>query len=401
MKQLTLKGRILQLYECLLLVYLYVRMVSYFTEGNTYESILLVCRILLIAFAMFALVRLRSVRVTGVMILALVTAMYFFATGLQTYQTATDIVINLTVQGWWSISFILFSVLMSGIGDTEKEKAIRILIIAFYVFAVRYAVWLFSSEKYWSAGAINSIYYCILFLPLSYLTNSRTVRYSMLFLAGLLTVVSGKRAALIAIILCAFFPLLMEKGRRRSRKKTGAIFLVALVCIALVCMSEYLSKFMDINILDRMKSLEEDGGSGRTTIYAATWNAFDESATFLKLFGHGFNAVYANGVVTSSAHSDFLEVLYDYGIFGAALYLSFVILLVGGGLRLRRQRSAVFPAYAAALLMFITLSGVSHLIIYPTYIVFLLYIFGLGFSDIIPVRQRHIYIEKSAGVLAE
>ncbi|MCC2192039.1 MAG: O-antigen ligase family protein [Gemmiger formicilis] len=203
----------------------------------------------------------------------------------------------------------------------------------------------------------------------------------MIFIAALLTIISGKRTALISIILCGFLPPLLEKDDKRGKKKTGTMVLLMIVCIMLVYVSEYLSKSININIIERMQSLQEDGGSGRTTTYALVWEAFKSSNIVKQVIGHGYNAVYLDKISISSAHNDFLEVLYDYGAIGLLFYVLLLFNFIFEAVKLRKAQCESFAAVTASILIYITLSCVSHLIIYPTYNVFLLFIISMGFSE--------------------
>ena len=163
--------------------------------------------------------------------------------------------------------------------------------------------------------------------------------------------------------------------------------LLMIVCIALVYVSEYLSKSINITIIERMQSLQEDGGSGRTTTYALVWKAFKDSNIVKQVIGHGFNAVYLDRISISSAHNDFLEVLYDYGVIGLFFYVLLLFSFIFEAVKLRKARCKSFAAVTAAILIYITLSCVSHLIIYPTYNVFLLFTISVGFSEYERTRE--------------
>lgn len=378
----SLNEKKLRYYLLMVFVYLFVRMNSYFTTGTNIEQPLLAGRVAIVVLSFLLLIRIRFIPQKAVIALTVVTGLCFFLTGLQNCSSTTDILINFLTQMWW-VSFLLVSfLLLIRIGPEERKKIIYIGVVSFYVFSLRYAVWLLSSNRYWSSGGINSIYYCVLLLPLCYMVDKKVVKYSMLFIAALLTIISGKRTALISIILCGFLPPLLEKNDKRGRKKTGAMVMLMIVCIVLVYLSEYLSESINITIIERMQSLQEDGGSGRTTTYALVWEAFKNSNIVRQMIGHGYNAVFLDRISISSAHNDFLEVLYDYGAIGFILYLSLLITFIREAFKLRTARCASFTAYTAAMLIYIALSGVSHLIIYPTYIVFLLFVIAIGFSEL-------------------
>ena len=70
-----------------------------------------------------------------------------------------------------------------------------------------------------------------------------------------------------------------------------------------------------VNVTNRFEAMNEDEGNGRLDIYSDVFVQYLDSDLFSQLFGHGYNMV---SVVLKgpSAHNDFLEVLYDYGIIG-------------------------------------------------------------------------------------
>lgn len=368
-------------YILIVFVYLFFRMNSYFTRGSTIEQFLLIGRVAIIALSFLIIFRVRFIPNKSIIILTVGTSFWFFLTGLQNYSGTIDILTNFLTQMWWASFLIISYLLLIRVRDDERKKIINIGVIAFYVFSLRYAIWLLSGNRYWSSGGINSIYYCVLLLPLCYLVDKKTVKYSMIFIAALLTIISGKRTALISIILCGFLPPILEKDDKRGKKKTGTMVLLMIVCIMLVYVSEYLSKSINITIIERMQSLQEDGGSGRTTTYALVWEAFKSSNIVKQVIGHGYNAVYLDKISISSAHNDFLEVLYDYGAIGLLFYVLLLFDFIFEAVKLRKAQCESFAAVTASILIYITLSCVSHLIIYPTYNVFLLFIISVGFSE--------------------
>ena len=377
----SLAWKKLRNYLLIVFLYLFIRMNSYFTRGVNAEEFLLIGRSAIIAYSFLIILRIRFIPKKNIGVLTTLTGLWFFFTGVQNFSDITDILTNFLTQMWW-VSFLLVSfLLLPRMGDDERKNITNMGVIAFYVFSLRYAIWLLSSNRYWSPGGVNAIYYCILLLPLCYMIDKKLVKYSMLFIAALLTIISGKRTALIAIILCGFLPPLLEKNDRKRGTKTSAMVILMIVCIILVYVSEYLSKSINITIIERMQSLQEDGGSGRTTTYALVWEAFKNSNIIKQMIGHGYNAVFIDKISISSAHSDFLEVLYDYGLVGLFLYVLLLLSFIRKAIKLRQARCKSFAAFTAAILIYIILSSISHLIIYPTYIVFLLLVLAVGFSE--------------------
>ena len=78
------------------------------------------------------------------------------------------------------------------------------------------------------------------------------------------------------------------------------------------------------------------------------------------------------GFEYTSAHNDFLEIVYDYGIIGLILYVLFLGNMIKNLFKLYVNRSRYFSMALSATILYLVVSTSSHLIIYPTYIVFLL-----------------------------
>ena len=255
----SLAWKKLRNYLLIVFLYLFIRMNSYFTRGVNAEEFLLIGRSAIIAYSFLIILRIRFIPKKNIGVLTTLTGLWFFFTGVQNFSDITDILTNFLTQMWW-VSFLLVSfLLLPRMGDDERKNITNMGVIAFYVFSLRYAIWLLSSNRYWSPGGVNAIYYCILLLPLCYMIDKKLVKYSMFFIAALLTIISGKRTALIAIILCGFLPPLLEKNDRKRGTKTSAMVILMIVCIILVYVSEYLSKSINITIIERMQSLQEDG----------------------------------------------------------------------------------------------------------------------------------------------
>ena len=68
-----------------------------------------------------------------------------------------------------------------------------------------------------------------------------------------------------------------------------------------------------------------------------------------------------------SAHNDFLEVMYDFGLVGLLFYVLIHLSLIKWTIRLFRNGSPfAFPVLISYVCFFV-MSMVSHLILYPTY----------------------------------
>lgn len=218
--------------------------------------------------------------------------------------------------------------------------------------------------------ANNNIFYLLTLLP--WFMMSRNSKLRLIFILFILTmsVYSLKRSAIIATILCSIFyvyHVYLKNGKRVRSIAIGAI----LVIVAILLIS-YANKMSNGTAFERIQSIEEDNGSGRINRYINVWELIRKEKSVDKiLLGRGLRAVEVQMGTSRSAHNDFLEVLYDYGVLGLILYVMMHIVLIRRIRFLSRIKSPVYEEYFMSYVIFFVMSMVSHLVIYPTYFIFL------------------------------
>ena len=90
-----------------------------------------------------------------------------------------------------------------------------------------------------------------------------------------------------------------------------------------------------------------------------------ESGIVSLWLGHGWNMVVEDSPMYLSAHNDFLEVIYDFGLPAFFLYIYFVYKLYKSMFLLIRRRSDNAAAFAFSVITFTINSSVAHILIYP------------------------------------
>lgn len=371
-------------------VYLYVRMESYLTVAGTSEMLLLGLRGIITAYAALLILNARVIKVRYSMGPAILFWLISIGTNAYVSQSLSNVILNILNQSWFILIYLCFALYFPSLDlDTEK-KIVNIGAVFCILYMIRYAVWLFSDNRYWSAGGINAIYYFLLVMPLMHLHKKPMVKTGVFILAAILTIVSGKRAAFIVFSVIVLVPFLLpEKSLYRKKGNAWSIMIVMLGAVVLFFVMQRISTRYDITLFDRFSTMEEDGGSGRLTTYELVLQAFSKSTFFEQFFGHGYNAVALDAVSKSSAHNDILEVLYDYGILGVVFYISFLLSIILRAFYLRKIGSRYYVAYTSSVITYLVMTMVSHLIIYPTYIVFLLMTIALGcMQDELSISDR-------------
>lgn len=225
--------------------------------------------------------------------------------------------------------------------------------------------------------ALNQAYYILLLLPFVLTLKNKQLRVLGAILIGLTIFLSLKRAGIIAFSFSILGYLFYQKSdfKQKIKKPFNIIFVLGL--IGLLIFSFGLVFEISNNVLhDRFSSMNEDGGSGRTLIWKEVINLQMNSDFTGFLWGNGQNAVKLSEV-GFSAHNDFQEVLYNYGIFNFLIYLLFHISIFRYLKKIKRISISIFRPLLTAYIIFIILSTISHLIVYPSYFVYLTSFIGI------------------------
>lgn len=275
----------------------------------------------------------------------------------------------------WPLSYLFFYVRARRYpGSLEQLQRY------FLGFSVACVVLFFAVFREVNAGRagnlqqLNAVFFPLLTLPWIALVRKPTVRVLGFALIGIAVLFSLKRTAIIAASLAGvtFVVVGALTAARKSRLRTFLSVVVGVLVVASAYL--YVDDSLGVAVTDRMLAAREDGGSGRLTIYQAVLDQFAAADVGRLLFGHGHYSTFEIFGVT--AHNDFLEVAFDYGIVGLALYLWLHASLLRKLRGLVRARSSYAAAFGAAYAVFATMSMTSHLIIYPTYFVFLAAFWG-------------------------
>lgn len=223
----------------------------------------------------------------------------------------------------------------------------------------------------------NMVFYILTMIPWILLIDSKKVKTSILLLATFISIFSLKRSAIIATLLIDCVYLYIEFIKSSSNKAKMIVF--GLVLIGVFSLSAYLANNFSDNIaFTRMNSIKEDEGSGRIDRWHDAWNLIkSESSLDAILLGHGYCGVeIALNNPFSSAHNDFLEVIYDFGWISLLVYVFIHFLIIKRLISIVRYNKSYQVSYISSYIIFITLSMVSHLVIYPTYFIFLTSFWG-------------------------
>lgn len=289
---------------------------------------------------------------------------------------------------WWPAIFIIFYV----IGRTKNRMYEDLLLNkVFYIIffgnlvlfslirSLTFMVSTNSGQEVFSSS--NQIFYVVLLLPFTFLINNNRNKYFILIISAVATLLSFKRSAFIyvAVVLgvAAYYDFI-------KAKKISSFYKISSLCIIAIVMTfsfEYIEMLTDGHISGRIESLEEDKGSGRLDIFETVWNTYLNGDWTQILLGRGFDKVVKDRIVFEidgytalSAHNDYLEILYDFGLIGLAIYSFYLLKIFLLAFNVRKYDSHYYQAILSALLIIVIMSFVSHLVIYPTYYAYIIII---------------------------
>ena len=216
---------------------------------------------------------------------------------------------------------------------------------------------------------VNIAYYLMYLTPLFLCAKSKTFRLSAIVLIMATVLTSAKRGGTIAMSLGIVAYLFTKFVLVKSN---GKVLRNLLICIPIaiivgIVLVDYLAS-SDLVVVERLiATVENKGEETRMDIWILVLDMILSSNIIELVLGHGYNSVLTNNPLGFSAHNDFLEVAYDFGVFA---FIAFLILFIRI-FKFCKELIANHSKYAGAMVFSFCLlcidSLVSHIYIYPFY----------------------------------
>ena len=234
---------------------------------------------------------------------------------------------------------------------------LALLITAFYY----YQNWTFANEI--DQTHLGTAYYALFLLPTILLTPNKLLKYISTIIVGIIILSSFKRGGMIALVLGLVTYFFVKEVL--FQKKFGKLIWFIVIVVVLFIVLMIVDNAMGNILTTRLANISEDGGSGRDQVWETTWYMIKTTLDEQIIFGHGFNAVLNDSPLGLSAHNDFLEMLYNYGIVGFIPYIVLHFSLIKYLFKAIKAHDKRSPVIAFAYVMFFILSMISHVIVYP------------------------------------
>lgn len=354
-----------------------------------------ISQFLLIGFAVFTIFTKTDIFFNKIVRFLLGWAIYVSFVNIFFADNVYNSLINVLIEvNWFPLLFILFySIFKYDKFGLLYNKIVRGFPFFYYTlyFVVFYKMINqtgFNFSGSFEVGEINSVFWILLTIPFVFLIDNKLIKYLILFSSFILILLSTKRSATIAISFVFLFSLVSDFFTSKI-SIANVLFISVFLVISFFTFNQILSK-IDVSVLRRFEetSIYEEA---RYDILRDSWQRFQRKNIIFKIFGSGHRST-ANDrgfdVLSLTAHNDFLEVLYNYGYIGLILYIYFIFQIIQVLFKLKKFDKKYIYAYLSSIVIFLIMSSVSHLVIYPTYYTFIL-IFWVLIESRIRTQQEY------------
>ncbi len=245
-------------------------------------------------------------------------------------------------------------------------------IVISYFYFKEFTISNMFGDEYASIGAA---YYPMFLLPMVLWARNKWVNMLSIAIVFIVILSSMKRGGTIALIgslvVFVFVHQFFVKTGKYALLKAFGVFLliIALLLGAFIYVDNMYGNWLS----ERLMALRYDGGSGRVDVWAETCRMILTNTLPEWFLGNGTNAVLRDSTQDLSAHNDFLEITYNYGVVVFFAYVMLHVVCVKQALRLMAKKSQLAPYAAMSYTQFLLLSMISHITVYPWFPVFTLF----------------------------
>lgn len=173
---------------------------------------------------------------------------------------------------------------------------------------------------------VNASVIFLMLLPLLFCVKKRIVSLSLFCVCLFFIIIGAKRGNILAAVIPSVLYIWMLFKENRKNVFKIAVLIISVLLIAVWVKDLILG---DEYLLGRIEDTLEGNSSGRDRIYPVMWNMWAGTDKIINfLFGYGYNGTLLYSPLHKFAHSDWLEILVDFGLLGAVIYASIFISFV-------------------------------------------------------------------------
>ena len=295
---------------------------------------------------------------------------------------------------WYCTCFI--SAYLSSKAIAERLSIAKYFIVAIYTISILLTLLQLSlgelvivKSNLEGVLVTNIVFWVVCLMPSIFLFKNLNVQLIFLLSGSLVTLMTMKRSALIAVVSMFFlFGLFLSMfflsmfsvfGKQSTAKRSQKrIVVILMILIAIVAALNFSSQLEDLlgTASTRFESIEETDGNNRLPIWTDCIKAIENSSIGELLFGHGFQSTLPVAGHTS-AHNDFLTLFLELGFIAVIFYLYFIFKLVRRILQSKRRHDDLFFVYSGIIIVIISVGLVGDLFTCYTYLGLLTALLGV------------------------
>lgn len=248
-----------------------------------------------------------------------------------------------------------------------RVASIGIIVLSFYTYTHISQV---RASLNVDAG-MNELYLILLSVPFLLMTDRILIKSIGLMAVFILVVVSLKGTALLALIAGLVVYILIYNRITGRKNSVWLVFGLVIGLVAYLFLPQIIlliTNILHVNWDAKLVLVASSEGSDRIPIWTEALRVQGESNIIQWLFGHGYNQLASNLLYRGghfSAHNDFIETLFDFGLVGLTFYLGLYKTLLKELRVSLIEMNPYAPALGMSVMMFFVVSMFSHLLIVP------------------------------------
>lgn len=283
---------------------------------------------------------------------------------------------NMSSEVFLLCSMIPFAFMISYFGFLKNRNIERIIQFQCCVYILVWILFMYNKLFLYQAGAgkLNSVFYVVLLLPFILSLNNQFWVKILIGLLVIAVVISMKRTAVVIVLfgILVFLWFGKEQNKVRVLKILIALFVMLLVIMVI-------QNKIGVDIIGKFEAISEDGGSGRVEMYSVLFNLIFKRSPTSILIGDGYYGVI--NIIGETAHNDFLEILFDFGVIGFLSYLFIYYCLLRTFIKMKKQKYKYSVQFLVSIIIFTIMSMLSHVIMIPSYMMYICMFWGLVLAD--------------------
>lgn len=332
-------------------------------------QLFLISAVIAMAFCMMMIKRKIFKGQEYLLLFAILSILSTFA--FQKIDNILNSMITVTSILFWIMSYILAAYYFEKNGI---ETFVNIVTLGSIILGLTWLLSYFRAIDELNWGYANYCYYILCAFPIILLCEIRCLKRISIIIMAADILISQKRTGIIC--LAALLMIYIFFNTVSHAKKIMIFFIILAALIIILINYETISSWLGIDFFQRFSLLKEDSGSSRGELYRQSLEIIGERNIIHSLIGTGYTSLQSYYQFSTTCHNDFIEIVLDYGLIGTITFAAGFWFLLKPLIK-KRKYDKLKLSNMSSITILIILMMFSHLIIYPSYFIFLVWHFAL------------------------